>query len=160
MSSAPASMEASKACDAFGLLPGHATQQCDAEQAYIQSKLEGAPTWVRMPHVGAYAPRTVAKGMGRLPRPGLPPDPGPIWAPGRRGVLGKALRAAPPECGLCAHPGLAFVLLAQGPLPLPDSLCRRLQAVRPCRQLGQRVGDGPQTCADRGPTAVEQVPRL
>jgi hypothetical protein len=36
MSSAPASMEASKACDAFGLLPGHATQQCDAEQAYIQ----------------------------------------------------------------------------------------------------------------------------
>jgi len=49
MSSAPASMEASKACDAFGLLPGHATQQCDAEQAYIQSKLEGAPTWVRMP---------------------------------------------------------------------------------------------------------------
>ena len=46
MSSAPASMEASKACYAFGLLPGHATQQCDAEQAYIHSKLEGAP---RMP---------------------------------------------------------------------------------------------------------------
>ena len=49
MSSAPASMEASKACDAFGLFPGHATQQCDAEQAYIQSKLEGSPTWVRLP---------------------------------------------------------------------------------------------------------------
>ena len=58
MSSAPASMEAGKACDAFGLLPGHTTEQCDAEQAYIQSKLDGpTPTWVRMPR------EPVAQGM-------------------------------------------------------------------------------------------------
>ena len=43
-------MQAGKACDAYGLLPGHSVEQCDAEQAYIQSKLEGpTPTWVRIP---------------------------------------------------------------------------------------------------------------
>ena len=46
----PCYHEASKACDAFGLAPGHAVQQADAEQAYIQSKLGGdTPTWVRLP---------------------------------------------------------------------------------------------------------------
>ena len=50
LGSAPATLEASKACDAFGLLNGHDAQQADAEQAYIQSKLGGdTPTWVRLP---------------------------------------------------------------------------------------------------------------
>ena len=50
LGSSPATMEAGKACDAFGLAPGHAVQQADAEQAYIQSKLGGeTPTWVRLP---------------------------------------------------------------------------------------------------------------
>ena len=35
--------------DAYGAFPGNATQQCDAEQAYIQAKLQGTPTWVRLP---------------------------------------------------------------------------------------------------------------
>jgi hypothetical protein len=42
-------MSAGKAADAYGGLQGHATEQCDAEQAYIQSKLGGDPTWVRLP---------------------------------------------------------------------------------------------------------------
>ena len=46
LGSSPATMEAGKACDAFGLAPGHAVQQADAEQAYIQRKLGGdTPTW-------------------------------------------------------------------------------------------------------------------
>ena len=50
MSSAPASMEVGKACDAYGLLAGHSITQADAEQAYIQSKMGGeAATWVRLP---------------------------------------------------------------------------------------------------------------
>jgi hypothetical protein len=50
LGSSPATMEAGKACDACGLVPGHAVQQADAEQAYIQSKLGGeTPTWVRLP---------------------------------------------------------------------------------------------------------------
>ena len=43
-------MQAAKACDAYGLMPGHVIEQCDAEQAYIQSRLDGpTPTWVRLP---------------------------------------------------------------------------------------------------------------
>ena len=42
-------MEAAKAADAYGLLPGHAVQQSDAEQAYTQAWLSGTETWVRLP---------------------------------------------------------------------------------------------------------------
>ena len=61
LSSCPATMEASKAADIYGLLPGHNEEQADAEQAYIQSKigdrlvagvksLHDLPrTWVRLP---------------------------------------------------------------------------------------------------------------
>ena len=49
LSSSPATMEAGKAADAYGLFEGHTVEQCDAEQAYIQSKLGGEPTWVRLP---------------------------------------------------------------------------------------------------------------
>ena len=49
LSSAPASMQAGKATDAFGLQPGFEIEQADAEQAYIQSKLAGDPTWIRIP---------------------------------------------------------------------------------------------------------------
>jgi hypothetical protein len=50
VSSSPAAMEAGKAVDAFGLLPGHAVEQADAQQAYIQSDLGGDfVTWVRLP---------------------------------------------------------------------------------------------------------------
>ena len=49
LGSSPASMQAGKAVDAYGLLHGHSVQQADAEQAYIQSVLGGTPTWVRLP---------------------------------------------------------------------------------------------------------------
>ena len=49
MSSCPATMQAAKAADTYGLLPGNTVQQVDAEQAYTQSFLGGTPTWVRLP---------------------------------------------------------------------------------------------------------------
>ena len=49
ITSCPATMEAGKAADAFGLLPGHAIEVADGESAYTQAKLEGPPTWVRLP---------------------------------------------------------------------------------------------------------------
>ena len=50
LGSAPATLEAGKACDAYGLIAGHDVQQADAEQAYIQTRLGGdVPTWVRIP---------------------------------------------------------------------------------------------------------------
>ena len=41
-------MEADRSADAYGLFPGNAVQQSDAEQAYTQACLEGTPTWVRL----------------------------------------------------------------------------------------------------------------
>ena len=49
LSSSPSSMEASKAADYFGLLPGHDSETSDAEMAYTQSLLGGTETWVRLP---------------------------------------------------------------------------------------------------------------
>ena len=48
--SAPASIEAAKSVDCWGLVEGHISEQCDAEQAYTQSKLKSpSPTWVILP---------------------------------------------------------------------------------------------------------------
>jgi len=50
LGSAPASMQASKTADAYGLCAGHSLQQADAVQAYIQAKLTGpVKTWVLLP---------------------------------------------------------------------------------------------------------------
>ena len=49
LGSSPATPEASKTADVYGLTPGCAIEQADAEQAYTQSKLGGTPTWVRLP---------------------------------------------------------------------------------------------------------------
>ena len=49
ITSCPATMEAGKASDAFGLLPGHEIECADGESAYTQAKLGGPPTWVRLP---------------------------------------------------------------------------------------------------------------
>ena len=43
VASCPATMAAAKAADAYGLLTGNGVEQCDAEQAYTQSKLGGTP---------------------------------------------------------------------------------------------------------------------
>jgi hypothetical protein len=53
LSSSPATLEASKNVDAYGLFPGNALQKADGEQAYIQAPLGGisggVKTWARLP---------------------------------------------------------------------------------------------------------------
>eukprot|EP00959_Pyramimonas_sp_CCMP1952_P074400 1554445-Pyramimonas_sp.AAC.1 len=49
LSSCPATRQASKAADTYGLFEGRDIQQADARQTYTQPKLGGAPTWVRLP---------------------------------------------------------------------------------------------------------------
>ena len=49
MSSCPATMEAAKAADAYGMFPGHEIEIADGESAYTQALLGGTPTWVRIP---------------------------------------------------------------------------------------------------------------
>ena len=43
LSSSPATLEASKAVNTFGLFPEHEVQQSDAEQAYTQTTLRAPP---------------------------------------------------------------------------------------------------------------------
>ena len=52
LGSAPATIEASRACIMKGLLPGNKIEQADAMQAYIQAKLGGTETWVEIPEEG------------------------------------------------------------------------------------------------------------
>ena len=47
LGSSLATMEASKACDFVGCLPGNTSEQADAEQA--QAYLKGPETWVQLP---------------------------------------------------------------------------------------------------------------
>ena len=49
LSSAPATMQAGKACDSIGMLPGNQEELADAVQAYIQCRLKGTKTVVRLP---------------------------------------------------------------------------------------------------------------
>jgi hypothetical protein len=49
LSSCPATVEAGKAADCFGMMPGHDLQQGDAVQSYTQSRLGGVETWIRLP---------------------------------------------------------------------------------------------------------------
>jgi hypothetical protein len=49
LGSAPATMEAGKCVDAYGLIAGHDTEQADGESAYTQTELTGIDTWVRLP---------------------------------------------------------------------------------------------------------------
>ena len=49
MGPSPASMQAGKAVDCFGLQPGYCIQQAHAEAADSQCDLKGTPTGVRLP---------------------------------------------------------------------------------------------------------------
>ena len=49
LASCPATMQAGKAADCYGLHPGNVVMQADADQAYTQALFDGTPTWVRLP---------------------------------------------------------------------------------------------------------------
>ena len=49
LGSSPPTMEAAKALDAYGSLPGYAVKTGDARGAYTQALLLGAETWVTLP---------------------------------------------------------------------------------------------------------------
>ena len=51
LGSAPATMEGARVCDMYGTWPGHAIEQADAEQAYIQAALKGPTTWIEIPRM-------------------------------------------------------------------------------------------------------------
>ena len=81
MGSSPSTMEASKAADFYGLIPGHAVEIADAVQAYIQAELSGTPCWICLP------PEARPKSWDRFKKPVVPllralyghPDSGTMW---------------------------------------------------------------------------------
>ena len=81
MGSCPATMEASKAADFYGLIPGHAVEIADAVQAYIQAELSGTPCWICLP------PEARPDSWARFKKPVVPllralyghPDSGTMW---------------------------------------------------------------------------------
>ena len=84
LSRCPAIMEAGKACDLFGSLGGHDTQQSDAKQACAQFKLGGDPTWVRLP-------REQWPESWENMRDPVCPYPRPLRTPGCGGLLASSL---------------------------------------------------------------------
>ena len=49
ISSSPATSEANRSADTYGMQEGYSTEIADAPQAYLQTKYVGAPLWVRLP---------------------------------------------------------------------------------------------------------------
>ena len=49
ITSCPATMEAGKMADAYGVMEGHTIEMADGESAYTQAELGGPLTWVRIP---------------------------------------------------------------------------------------------------------------
>ena len=98
LSSNPASIEASKMVDAYGLFPGNNVQQADAEQAYAQSEL------------GEYTPaggNTTGKKKEMIKTETwvrIPPEHRPEWWKKRYDdpvvKLGKALNGHPDSGGI------------------------------------------------------------
>ena len=85
LSLSPAILEASKAVDAYGLIDGHTSSQCDAEQAYVQSGLGGTETWVRFPK-----DRRPSECTGKFRKP-VVVKIGPLRTPRRWWLLGISL---------------------------------------------------------------------
>ena len=81
MGSCPATMEASRAADFYGFIPGHAVEIADAVQAYIQAELSGTPCWICLP------PGARPASWSRFKKPVVPllralyghPDSGTMW---------------------------------------------------------------------------------
>ena len=102
LSSSPATLEASKAVDLYGLIDGHTSSQCDAEQAYVQSRPGGTETetWVRIPK-----DRWPAEWAGKFRKPI---------------VLLKLALYGHPDAGGCWESHCKEKLVVGGFTPVPD----------------------------------------
>ena len=82
LGSSPANMEAGKALDAYGSMPGNRTSQGDGKQAYTQALMQGILTWIRLPRnrwpkewVGVYRDPVVLLILALYGHP----DSGGLW---------------------------------------------------------------------------------
>ena len=116
IASCPASMEASRSADAFGLLPGHGIEIADGESAYTQAKLGGDLTYIRIPKE-----RWPAHWAGKYTDPVVPlilalyghPDAGGFWELHcEKSLMSVGFeRAAPEWKSVFRHPALDLLLV-------------------------------------------------
>jgi hypothetical protein len=84
LGSGPATMVGAKFCDWYGLIRNHTNENADATQAYTQSLLSGAKTWVSLPR------EEWPESWKHMRRPACPLE-SIVWTPGHGGLLGTTL---------------------------------------------------------------------
>ena len=84
LSPSPATLEASKAVDAYGLIDGHTSSQCDAEQAYVNPVSEAQKPGCEFLNMAIRVDRKITQ-TSRVVKIG------PLRTPRRRWLLGISL---------------------------------------------------------------------
>jgi hypothetical protein len=117
LSSAPATMEAGEAVDAYGCAEGNLCQQADGTFAYTQALLGvgGVPTWVRIP-----MERWPKAWIGKYKDPVVPlrlalyghPDAGGFWEKHcEKHILSEGFTSIPDWRSVYWHPELKVLLI-------------------------------------------------
>ena len=115
LGSALATLDASRAVDAYGCVPGHAIEVADAEQAYVQADMRGTPTWVCLPpEVRTGKARNMRRPVCRLKKAlDGHPDAGAYWEE-HCGAHVQSVGFEPTGCewpSTYFHPGLQLYLV-------------------------------------------------
>ena len=116
LGSSPANMEAGKALDAYGAMPGNKTTQGDGKQAYTQALMQGILTWIRLPRnrwpkewIGVYKDPVVLLVLALYGHP----DSGGLWQRHcEKALYAVGFHPLYPECwpSMFWHPRLKLLL--------------------------------------------------
>ena len=116
LGSSPANMEAGKALDAYGSMPGNRTSQGDGKQAYTQALMQGILTWIRLPRnrwpkewIGVYKDPVVLLILALYGHP----DSGGLWQRHcEKALYAVGFHPLYPECwpSMFWHPKLKLLL--------------------------------------------------
>ena len=109
-------MEAGKALDAYGSMPGNRTSQGDGKQAYTQALMQGILTWIRLPRnrwpkewIGVYKDPVVLLILALYGHP----DSGGLWQRHcEKALYAVGFHPLYPECwpSMFWHPKLKLLL--------------------------------------------------
>ena len=116
LGSSPANMEAGKALDAYGSMPGNRTSQGDGKQAYTQALTQGILNWIRLPRnrwpkewIGVYKDPVVLLILALYGHP----DSGGLWQRHcEKALYAVGFHPLYPECwpSMFWHPKLKLFL--------------------------------------------------
>jgi hypothetical protein len=117
LGSSPANMEAGKALDAYGAMPGNKTTQGDGKQAHTQALMQGILTWIRLPRnrwpkewIGVYVDPVVLLVLALYGQP----DSGGLWQRhDEKALYAVGFHPLYPECwpSMFWHPRLKILFV-------------------------------------------------